>query len=134
MDKIGLDTSFLTIASGKVKEELDFSLSPEFKFYGDLIVNAVNPLVRFKGATKIVHECEKFKRSWLSFDAPIDPKQIQIPVSQEMKNLEGERISAGVVWRDSPMADSIRIYSNLLVLSCSGRRSDCINSKWSASI
>jgi hypothetical protein len=77
-------------------------------------VRAVDPLVRFKGATKIVHDCDKFKRSWLSFDAPIDPKDIQIPVSQEMVNLEGDRISAGIVWRDSRISDSIRIYPTFL--------------------
>lgn len=114
MAEIGLDTSFLTVASGKVNKDMDFMLSKEFAFYGDMLVRAVDPLVRFKGATRIVHDCEKFKRSWLSFDAPIDPKNIQIPVAQQMVNLEGEKISAGIVWRDSRVTDSIRIYPTFL--------------------
>lgn len=114
MDKIGLDTSFLTVASGKVTKEMGFKMSNEFEFYGDLLVNAVDPLVRFKGATRIVHDCEKFQRSYLSFDAPIDPTNIQIPVSKSMQNLNGEPISAGIVWRDSPITDSIRIYPTFL--------------------
>lgn len=114
MDNIGLDSSYQTVANGKVPQELNFKLSDEFAFYGNVNIVASNPYVNFQGATKVFHDCEKFTKSWLSFSAPINPQDIQIPVSNEMKNLEGERISAGVVWRDSPVMDSIRIYPTFL--------------------
>jgi hypothetical protein len=50
----------------------------------------------------------------MSFTAQIDPKNIQIPVSQNMKTLDGQAISAGIVWRDSRNTDSIRLYPTFL--------------------
>ncbi|MFA7274006.1 MAG: hypothetical protein WC044_09060 [Crocinitomicaceae bacterium] len=114
MDKIGLDTSYQTIADGKVDENSNFHLSKEFDYYGKMSIHAANPAVLFDGATRVNHTCEKFERNWLSFKAEIDPKNIQIPVSNEMKNLNGTRISAGIVWRDSRDSDSLRIYPTFL--------------------
>lgn len=114
MSSIGLDTSYQTIAVGEIGAEQGFHLSDKFDFYGNLYVRAANPLVRYKGATKLNHTCAKFERSWLAFDADIDPKAIQIPVSDEMKNLNGDRISAGIIWRDSRATDSVRIYPTFL--------------------
>jgi hypothetical protein len=114
MDAIGLDTSYQTVASGKVSENAEFHLSKEFDFYGKMLVKAANPLVTFEGATRVNHDCGKFERNWLSFTSEIDPQNIQIPVEKEMKNLNGTRISAGIVWRDSRDADSIRIYPTFL--------------------
>lgn len=114
MDKIGLDTSFQTIASGKIGQDMNFKLSEEFDYYGDLAVKAANPYAYFTGATRINHSCDKFERNWLSFSAEINPTNIQIPVAQQMKNLDGEPISAGLVWRDANAIDSIRIYPTFL--------------------
>jgi hypothetical protein len=50
----------------------------------------------------------------MTFSAPIDPKNIQIPVSAKMKNLNGESISAGIVWRNSASIDSIKLYPTFL--------------------
>jgi hypothetical protein len=114
MDAIGLDTSYQTVATGKVSENAEFHLSNEFDFYGNMIVKAANPLVTFEGATRVNHSCAKFERNWLSFTSEIAPNNIQIPVDKQMKNLEGTRISAGIVWRDARNADSIRIYPTFL--------------------
>lgn len=114
MSKIGLDTSYQTVATGEITQEQGFHLSNKFDFYGDLIVKASRPLVEYKGATKLNHSCVKFERNWLAFNAEIDPQAIQIPVSKEMKNLNGDRISAGIVWRDSRSTDSVRIYPTFL--------------------
>ncbi len=114
MKDIGLDTSFQTRASGKVLAEQDFKLSKEFDYYGDVAIRASNPLIAFAGATRINHSCDKFDRNWMAFNSEIDPKNIQIPVVSEMKDLEGNAISAGIVWRDSPMTDSISLYPTFL--------------------
>jgi len=50
----------------------------------------------------------------MSFTAQVDPKNIQIPVSQTMKTLDGQAISAGIVWRDSRNTDSISLYPTFL--------------------
>jgi hypothetical protein len=114
MKSITLDTSYQTIAKGEIAEAEGFKLSKEFDFYGKVAVNAANPLINFEGATRINHSCEKFDRTWMSFSAPIDPKNIQIPVAEKMKNLANEPISAGIVWRNSPVVDSIKLYPTFL--------------------
>ncbi|MFN6084186.1 MAG: hypothetical protein ACK476_04580, partial [Fluviicola sp.] len=83
-------------------------------YYGKMSIKAAKPEILFTGATRINHTCEKFARNWMSFSAQIDPKNIQIPVSDNMKTLEGKPIAAGIVWRDSPTKDSIRLYPTFL--------------------
>ncbi|MGY8926351.1 MAG: hypothetical protein ACKVJC_03545, partial [Flavobacteriales bacterium] len=110
MNDIGLDTSFQTRASGKITDEVGFKLSDKFDYYGDVSIRAASPLISFSGATRINHDCEKFDKNWMAFMAEIDPKNIQIPVTNEMLDLDGNRISAGIVWRDSPATDSLELY------------------------
>ncbi|NVK66451.1 MAG: hypothetical protein HWE22_17800 [Flavobacteriales bacterium] len=114
MKNIGLDTSYQTRASGKILAEQNFKLSKEFDYYGDVAIRASNPLISFAGATRINHGCDKFDRNWMAFKSEIDPRNIQIPVVSEMKDLEGNPISAGIVWRDSPTVDSISLYPTFL--------------------
>lgn len=114
MKRISLDTSYQTIASGVIDQKDEFKLSKEFDYYGKVGVNASNPLIAFEGATRINHTCENFERGWLSFSSQLDPKNIQIPVSEKMKNLDGQAITAGIVWRNSAMVDSIAIYPTFL--------------------
>lgn len=114
MNSIGVDSSYQTIASGSVKAESGFKLNKYFDYYGGMQIQAANPLITFEGATRINHNCDKFTKSWMSFKAEIDPKNIQIPVSSTMKTLDGNPIAAGIVWRDSRTKDSIRLYPTFL--------------------
>lgn len=114
MTKIGLDTLFQTVAEGKIASDANFKLSKYFDYYGDIKIKAANPLITFAGATRINHNCDKFAKSWMSFTSEIDPKNIQIPVSEKMKTLEGKAISAGIVWRDSKDMDSVKMYPTFL--------------------
>ncbi len=114
LTRIYVDSSFQTIGLGEIKQESDFKLSSKFDYYGKIKIAATNPLIDFNGATRINHECNDFARSWMAFSAPIDPKNIQIPVSQNMKTLEGEAITAGLVWRDARNPDSVVIYPAFL--------------------
>ncbi len=114
MKRITLDTSYQTIASGSVDQKDEFKLSQEFDYYGKVAISASNPKIAFDGETRINHNCENFERNWLSFSAQLDPKNIQIPVSEKMKNLNGQALTAGIVWRNSPNVDSIAIYPTFL--------------------
>lgn len=114
MNSIGLDSSYQTIATGKIDKEKEFKLSPEFDYYGSITIKAASPEILFTGATRINHNCENFEKNWLAFSSSIDPKNVQIPVSTAMKNLDGQAISAGIVWRNSPNVDSIALYPTFL--------------------
>lgn len=114
MNDIGLDTTYQTRASGIVKDDENFKLSAEFDFYGKAFIKAATKGILFEGATRINHGCNQFDRNWMAFEAEIDPANIQIPVSEEMKDLDGNRVSAGVVWRMSTSPDSLRLYPTFL--------------------
>lgn len=114
MSRIYVDSSFQTIAIGTIKPETGFQLSKMFDYYGKVKVISTDPLITFDGATRINHNCTEFAKSWMAFKAPIDPKNIQIPVANDMKTLDGESVTAGLVWRDARNPDSVRIYPAFL--------------------
>ncbi|MDX1446745.1 hypothetical protein [Lishizhenia sp.] len=114
MHKVYVDKDLQTRANGKVAEGTDFMLSPQFDFYGDVELYANNPLINFKGATKIVHDCEGIAKNWMAFSSAIDPKDVQIPVGESPEDLEGNAISAGLVWRNTENLDSLEIYPTFL--------------------
>lgn len=114
MYRIYVDSSFQTVGIGKIEQTQDFKLSERFNYYGEVKVIATDPTINFNGATQINHDCKAFTRSWMAFEAPIDPKNIQIPVSENMKTLDGEAVTAGLVWRDARNPDSVIIYPAFL--------------------
>lgn len=110
MDKIYVDSTLQTDAYGKIPEEMGFQLSEQFDFIGNVTVQAELPTIIFKGATRIVHDCKKFDRSWIAFSADIDPANIQIPIEPNMKNMDGISLFSGMAWRNSAITDSLDIY------------------------
>ncbi|HNR85703.1 MAG TPA: hypothetical protein PKN38_03770, partial [Taishania sp.] len=114
MNSITLDSTFQTVANGKIEQNAGFKLSPEFDYYGNITVKAASPEILFNGATRINHNCSNFEKNWLAFTSNVDPKNVQIPVSSTMTNLENQAISAGIVWRDAANVDSIALYPTFL--------------------
>ncbi|TNE56300.1 MAG: hypothetical protein EP338_00210 [Bacteroidetes bacterium] len=114
MKEIGVDSTFQTVAEGKIGPNDNFKLSKQFDYYGDVRINSNVPFISFSGATRINHNCEKFTRSWMAFQAEIDPKNIQIPVSNDMKSLDSLSLSAGIVWSNAKSPEDIRMYPTFL--------------------
>lgn len=110
--KIELDTSFQTVATGEVAQDANFHLSDRFDFYGTIELKAGEQFLTFDGATRINHDCPQFAKNWLKFRTDIDPKYIQIPVSQTMTDLEGKPITVGIVKPNSK--DSTAVYPAFL--------------------
>lgn len=114
LSEIRLDTSFQTVAIGAVDQENILALSEQFNFYGDVRLKAADPYLLFKGATKVNHECKNFERSWMAFETAIDPERIQIPVGEDMVDLEGNKITVGIRWRNSTDLEEVRLYPTFL--------------------
>lgn len=114
LDRIFLDNSLQTLAEGTVKSAENFKLSKHFNFYGDIALNADNPFLNFKGATKVDHDCNKFEKNWMSFEARIDPENIQIPIAEDMVDLEGNPIAVGIRWRKAREMDNVSLYPTFL--------------------
>ena len=114
LDNISVDSASHTVAIGKINETDTFKLSSKFEYYGAVKINTSTPLLSFNGSTRIKHNCSKFTRSWMTFNSEINPKNIQIPVGEKMKTLSNTSVSAGILWRDSPSPDSVRMYPTFL--------------------
>ncbi|PWH81445.1 hypothetical protein [Brumimicrobium oceani] len=114
LSEIRLDTSFQTVAVGAVDQENILALSEQFSFYGDVRLKAADPYLLFKGATKVNHDCKNFERSWMAFETAIDPEKIQIPVGEDMVDLEGNKITVGIRWRNSTNKEEVRLYPTFL--------------------
>lgn len=108
------DSSAQTIAKGVIGPDDNFKISPEFDFYGDVYMSGAELFLLFDGATRLNHNCERFDRNWMAFEAYIDPINIKIPVAEDMKDLDENPISAGIVWRHSRDLDSVLLYPTFL--------------------
>jgi len=112
-DKIWVDTSILTLATGNVAEDASFMLSPYFDFQGEVKLSADAPFLSFDGGARLVHTCD-IGKSWLRFTSVIDPADIRIPIPEQMQNTAMNKIFSGsMITRDST-----HIYSTFL----SGRK------------
>ena len=109
---INVDTTLQTYANGKVLEQDQFMLSPSFEYKGEVQLKASEKFLTFTGGTRIVHDCPGVAKNWMNFTTEIDPNEIYIPISGELKNADGQPIGAGLVMN----ADSISLYSTFLSL------------------
>jgi hypothetical protein len=111
--EIRVDSTIQTIGKGVLTILDSFKLSPYFEFQGDVRLAARRPNLTFDGASRLIHQC-KPGRSWLKFEAEIDPDSVLIPVSEEPVDINLKRIYAGTMIT----RDSTHIYSTYL----SGRK------------
>jgi len=109
-DIIAVDSTGNTYANGKLRGIDDFTLSPVYKFQGNVHLEAQKELLNFDGFVKIEQECETINESWLKFETDIDPNAIYIPLNEEPKDINNSFLVAG------PMTatDSIQVYPSFL--------------------
>ena len=104
------DSSGNTIASGTIEESQKFSFSPNFEFKGKAYLYAPDKQLTFEGGVRIAHSCESLSKNWLKFKAPVDPKNIVIPVDSFPKSVDNEKLIAGLVL----IKDSTHVYNVFL--------------------
>ncbi|MBT5403058.1 MAG: hypothetical protein HOL28_06385 [Crocinitomicaceae bacterium] len=109
-DDIEPDTALRSYAKGQIEEKMDFKLSPHFNYYGQVEMFASQKELLFSGVTKIRHNCNGIARNWMNFTAPIDPKDIYIPVTADLKDEDGKPVAAGIIMN----TDSISLYPTFL--------------------
>ncbi len=97
LDNIDVDTTGQTIAKGSIGSEVGFTLSPQFEFRGGVVLEANDQFLRFKGATRISHECATLNRNWIKFESEIDPANIYIPVDSGVEDMGDTRLYASVM-------------------------------------
>lgn len=105
LDAIKTDSSFQTVASGKIALEQNFFLSPSYEYFGDFELQASSKFLTFDGGVKILHNCENMARTYFKFRSEINPEEIYIPVDTILRNTDMEKLGVGlIVTGDSPLA------------------------------
>ena len=100
-DRIKVDTSGQTTASGSIPDSSGFMMSPEFAFKGEITLLAAQPALRFDGAFKTVTACLPYKTEWIHFEGNIDPKSVKIPLQMPLRTLNNETAFTGMVYSNS---------------------------------
>ncbi len=109
-DVVGVDSTMQTYARGKIGLTDEFTFNPKFAYNGKVLLFANNEHLTFSGYTKIAHECNKTMPQWIKFEAPIDPKEIQIPITSPIENINEAILHASLMITN----DSAHIYPAFL--------------------
>jgi len=107
---IHVDTSRQTVATTEISDTAKFSLSPNFRYRGKVILKATDPFLYFDGVCRIIHSCNSVKISWLKFSSEVDPDNVQIPIGHARSD-EKVQLSASSLFST---ADSMGIYPAFL--------------------
>ena len=110
LKEIGVDQTYQTIGTGHVSAATGFSISNDFDFSGNVNLQANNNFLNFDGGFRIRHTCSAGARSWVKFNSNINPKDIYIQISENLTNLDGEKLEAALLF--SPEIN--RFYSGFL--------------------
>ena len=111
---LGVDTSLQTIGTGEIALADDFTLSPNYKYQGKFYMQAGKPFLTFDGGALIEHNCEMLPTRWVHFRSEIDPMNIIIPITDELIDIDRNRIFNGLYM----YYDSVHVYPAFL----SGRK------------
>lgn len=104
------DTSGQTVSEGTISEKDQFMFNDYFTFAGKVTLKARNPYLLFDGGTKIVHSCNRIRKSYLKFTGDINPKDIQIPIASDAKDMFGNQVVNAIMYA----MDTTAIYSGFL--------------------
>jgi hypothetical protein len=101
-NRIAVDKSVHTVASGAIPPEDGFMLSPHFGFTGQVNLFADNRFLTFKGGAMMVHPCDEIDLHYIRFESQIDPDSIFIPVPAQAFDNEMNSLYSGLfITRDS---------------------------------
>jgi hypothetical protein len=104
---IQVDSTLQTIATGVITDSVGFTLSPFFDYQGQVLLSANRKLLTFSGGTAIRHDCDTLTRRWMKFRGEIDPKEVMIPVAEDLRDINGNKLYSGIYFS----SDSIGVYS-----------------------
>ncbi len=96
LSTIGVDSSLQTIAEGRIPQTDEFFLSPYFEYKGKVLVKSNEKFLNFDGSTRILHNCDRLERNWMSFNSSIDPSEVFIPVDTILTDDNNNQVDVGL--------------------------------------
>lgn len=94
-EDIKVDTAGKTMAFGTILPYQNFTFSPQFTFKGNATLTASEPYLEFDGAFRIIQDCSDVFSRWVSFNSPVDPKNIVLPVPEVIEEFGAKKLYAG---------------------------------------
>ena len=110
LQNLSVDTTGQTYASAEIADTANFTLSPNYDFYGKVELLANNEYLTFKGFSRIKHDCDLLGKDWFSFKSEINPDEIFIPIDSTTKDVNKKPLLASVLLS----SDSLGIYTSFL--------------------
>jgi len=110
LQNLGVDSAGQTYATANILPDTNFTLSPNYDFYGKVRLLANNQHLTFDGFSRIHHDCDLLPKNWFSFEAEIDPMEIYIPIDSTTKDITGNPLYSSVMLS----SDSLGIYTSFL--------------------
>lgn len=107
---ISVDSTVQTYAIGTITEQANFTLSPYFKFQGNLMLQAAKRGLVFTGTTLIDHGCNEIEKEWFKFSTEINPDEVLIPVEEVQENADNTSLHSGILLSEDPTS----IYSSFI--------------------
>jgi hypothetical protein len=106
-DRIEVDRAYqTTIATAEIAKENDFTISPRFGYYGDLILKSESSNFTYNGAANIFVDCPGYNPNWMRFEAELQKDSIFIPLAEELKSDANVTMVAAMMLA----GDSVHIY------------------------
>jgi hypothetical protein len=94
---VTVDTSRQTFAEGILTTDNDFTLSPMYRFKGDVRMLANRRNLNFDGFGQLNHDCKDISLEWFGFSSEVDPNDIVITIEPGLINDNGDELLTGVV-------------------------------------
>lgn len=109
-DKIGVDTTFQTVADGEIPDDKKLNLSPRFLFKGNVHLVASKEFLTFSGFAQPDFHCDHVDKNWIRFHEEINPANVSIPISNPVTD-NGTKLAAAIAQAN----DSTGVYSVFLM-------------------
>ena len=107
MGRIDVDSSDQMVAQGELGIQDDFFLSPYFRYYGIVRMEAQNPQLEMDGRIRITAECPALETDWIITRTRIDPMDILVTLPDPDTARPAQTVYNGIYL----MQDSITPYT-----------------------
>jgi hypothetical protein len=98
LDKVYVDSTLQTNAHGRISDSLNFKISEQFDFAGDIRIKASREFLNFAGGYRIKNDCDTIPKAWVRFDTIIDPKAIILPVHSDLRDIANKNLFAALAF------------------------------------
>ena len=99
-DNIEPNQEGITVANGKIFMDSNFYLSPQFKYYGDIMIKGSDIGATYNGQTKVMTNCKELELDWIEFQAIVDTNKIIIPLGETFAN----KVSGPILYNDGEIS------------------------------